>query len=202
MIRSPLSWFNRSSSPTFGIVVWAFVNGGAPEVALGSPQELYLQISASESEPYPSTSTPWVGERTLYLWSQGIILEAAGSEFAFEGSLEVIDLAPRPGVTNSGTATSPILAYSECVYSQVVAELRVLDATGVGGTLCFTGSTESGKNCSLICESNALWQSHYFFGFSSDGSPPCEGVDVHPECMNPLAIDQHTWGRIKASYRE
>jgi hypothetical protein len=168
--------------------------------AMASPEFAMLTLSASDTDPYVVTSSPWVGEQTLYVWNHPSIVDTRGSEFGLSGTLTVIDLATRPGVTNSGTSDSPILTYEECTYSAVIAEVRVVDAVGAGGTLGFGPSTQSGKNCSDVCAWDR-WESHIYQNFASDGTVPTDGRDSHPDCAFTVSVDPGTWGRIKASYR-
>lgn len=179
-----------------GLVLAAFCQ---PARASDPPPPV-LMLSASDSDPFVTTSEPWTGSRTLYLWLFGSYDPAQGVEFAFQSSLLVEDLLPRPGITNSGTVESPSLHAEQCFDSEVIADVVVNDPAGLGGRVCFTGSQESGRNCAELCVLG--WWSTYYYGFSSDGAPPCEGLDLHPDCyVPPIATSPLSWGRVRALYR-
>jgi hypothetical protein len=185
-----------------GLAAIAAVLPAGPTPTRAGPWEIHVFLSDSDESYTSNTSTPWVGEKTLYLWNVPFAQPSLGAEFAFEGSLEIVALTPRPGVTNSGTATFPVLAYPECSGFLVVAEVVVRDAAGTGGSICFGVSDQLGVNCSVQCDSEQF-RSHIYHGFSSDGSEPCAGWD-HLEACEPVAlpVEPNTWGRVKGRYQD
>ncbi len=163
-----------------------------PFSAGASPDYVCVTIAASETEPWIGHVDPWIGERTLYLWSEPCIAWSSGSEFGLVTNFEIVAFVPRPGVVNTGTPTSPVLTYADCLTDDtVVAEIVVRDATGAGGTVCFGPSDQTGVNCSYhICD---IWcVPHLYTGFRTTGFEPCYG---------PTSVSASSWGSVKSTYR-
>ena len=156
------------------------------------------------------TAEPWTGVRSLYVGVGGYSPGGGGYnrfEFSFSGSLTVLDLIPMNGAVNQGTVTAPsiVLPTCELVFPPVVAEIRVLDNTGLGGTLCFTDSQDTDRNCGFYCHDLPelqVWLTSMYSGFSSDGSVPCQGTATSDGCQMPVSVEAHSWGRIKSVYRQ
>jgi hypothetical protein len=107
------------------------------------------------------------------------------------GSLAVVDLIPREGVVNEGTATAPVLRYPECMEDGIVAEITVRDTVGQGGSVCFSTTGDYLHNCGLLCETDVCAPT-FAYGFATSGVEPC-----------PVTVSSatSTWGAIKAIFR-
>lgn len=160
---------------------------------------LDVHVSGSDVDAHDHRGDPWTGERSLYIWVEMYMIEAAGISVGLEGSLEVVDLTPLNGTTNTGTVTAPILTFPECWSYAPVAEVRVRDATGEGGTLCFGASPIDGRNCTLPCYYGEYW-AHVYYGFSSAPDAPCVGWSGGSGCYY-LDVEDTSWGKIRARYR-
>ncbi len=166
-------------------------------------------ISTESDGTMGSPAMPWTGVRSLFVGVGGYSPGGGGYdrfEFSFSGNLEVVDLIPLNGALNEGTITSPSLVLPECgqSYPPVIAEIVVLDSSGNGGSLCFTDSAISDRNCAHYCNDDFpvdFWLANFYTGFASDGSIPCDGVAASNGCVAPVSLRAATWGQVKATYR-
>lgn len=177
------------------------------ESPLASPMpspEVFLSPSDTDAS-VETPGVPWIGDNTLYLWALGLTIDLRSVEFSFDSSLEIVELIPRPGVVNIGTVASPILQLDECRDRLLIAEVIVRDPTGDGGSICFRASDLTGRNCIELCDlgpgGEGEWHSTRYFGFASDGSGGCQGLDEFPSCVYPSATAPTTWGRLRHLYR-
>lgn len=172
-------------------VLFALVLGVTP--AASSPASVCLGISATDEPGGSTTGDAWTGDRILYIWTASCIERSGGSEFELIGDFEIVDLVPRSGVTNLGTASSPVLRYSTCIVEPtVVAALTVRDVSGEGGQLCF-GDPDGGIfNCSYPCDEGECAIHVAAYGFATAGFAPC-----------PLTVAATTssWTLLKAVFR-
>jgi hypothetical protein len=157
-------------------------------------------LSDSDTHYHP-VSDPWVGERTLYVWTTILtpLFRTDHAEFGFTGTLELVSFTPRAPWTDSGTAEDLVLERASCLNpsAEVVGELVVRDPTGAGGRVCFRNGG-GGRLCARGCDSN-FWLSISHQGFASDGEPPCDGYG-NEDCYT-VAVEENSWGRTKATYR-
>ena len=157
-------------------------------------------LSDSDTDFHP-VSTPWVGERTLFLWTMTVPpLPLDHAELGVGGTLQIVSFTPRAPWSNAGTATDLILQRASCVTpsAEVVGELVVRDTDGTGGRVCFQNAS-TGFLCSRTCKSSRGWLAISHHGFASDAQPVCEGYG-HEDCLT-VAVDPTSWGRTKATYR-
>lgn len=168
------------------------------------PPEIWLSL-VDEGNPL-SVAPPWIGEKTLYLWTSSPAYSAQVVEFSFECvALQVVDLVPRAGVVNLGSLDAPLLHYDECRFgfgssSAVIAEVIVRDAAGAGGTMCFSHSGPTHRNCQLLCD-RPRYFAQYFTGFASDGSDPCGGSGYGADCEEVVAAESTTWGTVRVHFK-
>jgi hypothetical protein len=93
-------------------------------------------LSSSAGDPYVN-SGPLEEPGTLYLWVECTqdILPVAYAEFDLVGDLDVLDLTPMNGFTNSGTPTEPRLSVSGCPTPPILAAtISVSTPTSVDGS--------------------------------------------------------------------
>lgn len=160
--------------------------------AWSSPAAVCLSISASDEHEVVTSSDPWTGDRTLYVWTAACIVPTSGSAFEFVGSLEVVDVIPRPGVVNEGTVAAPVLRYPSCVDDRaVVAEIVVRDVDGSGGSVCFGGPEDGVVSCGYLCEA-AFCTETSAAGFATTGEDPCPW---------PVSVGTPTWSVLKARFQ-
>lgn len=161
------------------------------------PALLFINESDSDAEA-PYDGTPFTGERDLYLWFWNYVPDRV--TLGLDGTLQVVDVEPAPGWVNTGTLLSPRLERTGCEgdwHSTLLARVRVSAPTEAGGRLCFVESTLDSVLCFDACMGG--YYELEAFGYVADGGPGCPGVHS-PECL-PLAVDETSWGVIKARYR-
>jgi hypothetical protein len=175
----------------------------APTAAMAAPNGAIpsiLALNESDTDGWASNvGTPFTGERDLYLWFLNFVPDTV--TFSFQGTFEVVEIAPEPGWTNTGTLLSPRLASSlGCSGGPEtrLARVRVRDPTGSGGRTCFWESDLDSKMCFDSC-----WGSYYVIGeamgYRTDAGSYCDQI-YSPEC-EPLAVEPASWGRAKVRYR-
>jgi hypothetical protein len=177
---------------------------GAVPVRAHLDSELYIGTSETE---FPDGHLPsFQGERTLYVW-YGIWDIFDTWEFGLTSTgLEIVEVRGAPGFRNDGTTIGPVIVADprECVdaaYAVVIAEIIVRDATGAGGSVCFTPSPETGRLCASSCDAvgRNWWHLEYGYGIRSEGLPYC-AQPATGDCL-PAPVDRSTWGGVKAHYR-
>jgi hypothetical protein len=187
------------------ILLAGLLIAGAPGRA-DVPSDLFgLTVSASATDPWVTTSTATGGPRTLYLWSFS----------ASEDSLRLHDFALiEAGITIQALRLTPGLEggpgwwllgpwhivtwnYDACFFGPYL--LGELDVVDNGGSICVDNYNRFSL-CAEMCSGGAFRSS--FYGFSSDGTPPCvyERSSVE-SCGSYPAVEATTWGQAKSSYR-
>lgn len=158
--------------------------------AASSPASVCLSISASNEAPDVNATDPWTGDRTLYIWTRPCIVLSGGSVLGFVGSLEVVGVNPREAVANLGTAAAPVLVYPSCIeQATVVAEIIVRDATGLGGSVCFSGPEDAVPSCGYDCLLQCT--ETYAVGFATAGQDPCP---------LPVSRTSTSWSAVKGVF--
>jgi len=162
-----------------------------------------MSISDDVGNPSSSTSGPFQGERTLFVWFLNYSIAAV--TFGFTGSLQVLDLEPAAGFTNVGTTEAPELVLTEPCglpsMKTIIAEITVSDSSGAGGELCIQESASTGRLCFQYCDDEQWYFPIEATGYASDGAlNPCYSSGPGPGCR-PYAIEGMTWGCMKVRYR-
>jgi hypothetical protein len=156
-------------------------------------------ISNSNADPFSNSGAP-LPFGTYYLWYQCSTVDGiSAAEFDIV-SLGISHLATivQNGFLNAGGTANLLLAVGGCPLGPVVAaNLLVQDA---GGTMCLAPSAVNGLNVSVDCRPLPDPWPNDWVGFNSAGTP-CPDQSDPSELCPPDAVEQTSWGHLKALYR-
>ena len=159
-------------------------------------------ISASSTDPDLNTGAiPQSVPTNTYLWLECTAndgMSAAEMDIEATGLL-FLSFVPMNGVLNAGAGPALLLAVGGCPSGPFMAgAISVLDASGLGGSICPVPSAANGSNVTVNCDPiNPMALSSSSIGFATTGGSPC--VNESMPCIVP--VEDQAWGAVKSLYR-
>ncbi|MEZ5066049.1 MAG: hypothetical protein R3B81_15055 [bacterium] len=192
----------RRASPWIALLLVLVLSPEASAEQGATPIYMWT-VSGSDTDPRNDTGPSFPGgERTLYLWMYCRYPENAPGIGGASISLDIfgataLSFDPRPGVTNSGSASDLDLSVEGCpTGAHLMGALRI-DTPSGGFDICLSAPLASSP-----CDGSPTAEPSAFIGYSTLSPEGCSfDLEYYEYCLDVTSVAPRSWGRAKALYR-